>query len=174
MSILFQNVRGENFLSNIALDDIQLNTKDCQALPSIPLPPDLPPPRTTSTPMIPQSMFFEDWKLFHPKKRLQKQLEYDESLKTGSSISIRLPTCGVEEIYSERGICCNGKLNSRRAGNSCCRKKPFFTKKQICCGKEVADKRKYGCCGKELFLLSKSFCCGAEIRILYRVLDQNF
>ena len=102
VSILFQNVRGENFLSNIALDDIQLNPKDCQALDSIPLPPDLPPPKTTITPTIPPKMFFEDWKLFPPKNRLQTQLEYDESLKTGSSISIQLPKCGDEEIYKER------------------------------------------------------------------------
>ncbi|CAG5113583.1 Oidioi.mRNA.OKI2018_I69.chr2.g7673.t1.cds [Oikopleura dioica] len=64
------------------------------------------------------------------------------------------------DIFSDRkSLCCDGFLFYRSAGNACCAKSAYNTRKQICCGEEIYDKRKFICCNNMAFDKSEFHCC---------------
>jgi len=78
--------------------------------------------------------------------QVKKVKDFKNDFPYKKNMILKLAECKLEtetEItHPNAGICCDGIVFHRKAGNECCINKPFYKRKQICCGGKVFDRRK--------------------------------
>lgn len=166
--IIFDGVRGQSFYSDIAIDDVVLEPRECKSVIQKENRDLRTTPAYTATTTTTESWLFTT--TTQPPPKVKSYLPQAYLKNKNKQIESRYCNPGSEYYELHDQICCEGYVISKNRGNKCCGTKPIYSKKQtccqiddqptillnsefICCNNQKYDSKIYGCCNNQAYKL---------------------